>query len=285
MTGEHGSSHIVRASEARSGEWDVDLAPGGTLAYTGLRVATLTPGGAVSADTGREEMLLLPLEGSFEIEADGARHALRGRGGVFDGPTDSLYVSRDTRIVIRSAEGGRIALPSALGERRRPPQYVPAGATPTSVRGAGIMSRRVSDLGEGVFDADRLLVCEVITPGGNWSSYPSHKHDVDSDTESALEEIYYFEIEERPGGSGFGIQRLASSDEREIELLAEFHSGDTILVPFGWHGPVLAAPGHALYQLNAMAGPNRRAWKVTDDPGQAWVRELWPDLPVDERLL
>ncbi|WP_434811711.1 5-deoxy-glucuronate isomerase [Microbacterium sp. bgisy189] len=58
-----------------------------------------------------------------------------------------------------------------------------------------------------------------------------------------------------------------------------------MLVPFGWHGPVLAAPGHALYQLNAMAGPHRRAWKVTDDPGQAWVRELWPDLPVDERLL
>jgi 5-deoxy-glucuronate isomerase len=131
-----------------------------------------------------------------------------------------------------------------------------------------------------------LIACEVITPAGNWSSYPAHKHDETSDTESELEEIYYFEISGGPGGEqGFGFMRTSSSPGRQIELLEEVHDRDVVLVPYGWHGPCVAAPGFDMYYLNVMAGPSpERAWKITDHPGQAFVRASWSSQSVDSRL-
>jgi 5-deoxy-glucuronate isomerase len=125
----------------------------------------------------------------------------------------------------------------------------------------------------------------VITPGGNWSSYPAHKHDEASAHESVLEEIYYYEIAAGPHGEpGLGFHRTSASDAGAIDVLAEVHDRDTVLVPHGWHGPCTAAPGHDMYYLNVMAGPGERAWKITDHPDQAWVRATWADQPVDPRL-
>ncbi|GDY53770.1 hypothetical protein SVIO_043930 [Streptomyces violaceusniger] len=124
----------------------------------------------------------------------------------------------------------------------------------------------------------------MLTPGGNWSSYPPHKHDqCRPGEESELEEIYYFEIAEAHGNEGIGYQRVSPSGHgRGTDVLAEVRSGDTVLIPDGWHGPSIAAPGHDMYYLNVMAGPEaERAWLICDHPDHAWIRSTWPDQPVD----
>jgi 5-deoxy-glucuronate isomerase len=124
------------------------------------------------------------------------------------------------------------------------------------------------------FDADRLIACEVLTPAGNWSSYPPHKHDEDRPGESVLEEIYWFRTE-------LAYQRVYGT----ADVLAEVRTGDVVLVPRGWHGPSMAVPGYDLYYLNVMAGPGaERAWRICDDPAHAWVRDTWAGQAVDPRL-
>ncbi len=144
----------------------------------------------------------------------------------------------------------------------------------------------------GVLDADSLIACEVVTPAGNWSSYPPHKHDEErAGVESELEEIYYFETQVELGGPApegvdpVGYQRVYGTDERPIDVFAEVRSGDVVLVPHGWHGPAMAAPGYDLYYLNVMAGPGaERAWLICDDPAHTWIRSTWDDQAVDPRL-
>lgn len=152
------------------------------------------------------------------------------------------------------------------------------------------MTRRVTSYTFGTdVVVDRLLVCEVFTPAGNWSSYPPHKHDEHSHAERELEEIYYFEVAPAPaeagGGPGFGYHRVYSSDGRPVDVLEEVRTGDVVLVPHGYHGPSMAAPGYDLYYLNVMAGPaDDGRWLSTDDPAHAWVRDTWPHLTVDPRI-
>jgi 5-deoxy-glucuronate isomerase len=153
---------------------------------------------------------------------------------------------------------------------------------PVELRGAGACSRQVNNLAAAdTFACDRLIVVEVLTPAGNWSSYPPHKHDEDRPgEESVLEEIYYFEV----AGGGMGYQRVYGTERAPEDLLAEVRSGDVVTIPHGWHGPSMATPGYDLYYLNVMAGPGERAWLICDDPAHAWVRETWTGTPVDERL-
>jgi 5-deoxy-glucuronate isomerase len=125
---------------------------------------------------------------------------------------------------------------------------------------------------------------EVLTPGGNWSSYPPHKHDVQRDGESELEEIYYFEVHSAQPSPGIAYQRVYGTPARPIDVCTEVGTGDVVLVPYGWHGPSMAAPGYDLYYLNVMAGPGERAWRFCDDPAYAWIRETWAGQPVDPRL-
>ena len=112
-----------------------------------------------------------------------------------------------------------------------------------------------------------------------------HKHDEASETESVLEEIYYFEVADGPVGPGIAYQRVYGHPGKEIDVLAEVRSGDVVLIPFGWHGPSIAVPGYDLYYLNVMAGPgDERAWRICDDPAHGWVRDTWTDQAVDPRL-
>jgi 5-deoxy-glucuronate isomerase len=249
--------------------------------FSGLRVVSLTPGASLSVGTGPDEVVVLPLAGACSVVSGTGRAALHGRESVFHGVSDCAYVPRDSGLELSTVDGGRFALCSARASRRRPFQYLPADAIPVVLRGTGACSRQVNDFGApGVLDADRLIACEVVTPGGNWSSYPPHKHDEDRPGESVLEEIYYFEI----AGDGMGYQRVYASDARPVDVLAEVRTGDVILVPYGWHGPAMAVPGYDMYYLNVMAGPGAREWLITDDPAHAWIRSTWPGQPVDPRL-
>ncbi len=247
--------------------------------YCGLRVAELGPGERLLLRSGPDELLVLPLAGSCSVSCDGQRFELKGRDSVFAAVTDFAYVPRDAEAELASAAGGRFALPSARATRRLAFRHVAAADVPVELRGAGQASRQVNNFcAPEAFDADRLIAVEVLTPGGNWSSYPPHKHDeAIPGVETALEEIYYYEV----ARGGVAYQRAYGGG---IDICAEVRSGDAILLPEGYHGPSMAAPGYDLYYLNVMAGPGERAWRFTDDPAHAWIRATWEEQPLDPRV-
>jgi 5-deoxy-glucuronate isomerase len=239
----------------------------------------------LTLDTGDTEVMILPLAGSGRVSCNDETFELSLRASVFDGPADMVYIGTDQSYTL-SGEG-RIAICGATARRNFPNRRVAAGDVPVELRGAGNCSRQVHNFGTaGVFEADSLIACEVITPGGNWSSYPAHKHDEESPVESQLEEIYYFEIAPGPQDSaGFGYHRVYGTPDRPIDVLEEVRSGDVVLVPHGYHGPSIAAPGFDMYYLNVMAGPGQeRAWKIVFDPHQDWVRATWEHQDIDPRL-
>jgi 5-deoxy-glucuronate isomerase len=202
---------------------------------------------------------------------------------VFSGPTDFAYVGRDSGFRVVSASGARVALCGARARRRLPFRYGSAEDVPIELRGAGCCSREVHNFATAdVFEADSIIACEVITPGGNWSSYPPHKHD-DATTigEAELEEIYYYRIQ---GESGFGVHRTYTAD-RSIDETITVRDGDVCLVPRGYHGPCVAPPEFPMYYLNVLAGvSDSRSLGFSDDPAYAWIRETWKTLPRDPRV-
>jgi 5-deoxy-glucuronate isomerase len=279
----------LRHGTAVAGPYALEITPESAgWGYCGLRILELAPGGSHALDTGAEEGIVLPLSGGCTVTVDGETFVLAGRDGVFAAVTDFLYVPRDARVEVASDGGGRFALTSSRADRRLEARHVPADEVAVELRGAGRVSRQINNFcGPDVTLADRLIAVEVLTPAGNWSSYPPHKHDEDvPGVETALEEIYYFEVAARPAGNpGFAYQRVyGSGPGREIDITAEVRSGDAILVPHGYHGPSMAAPGYDLYYLNVMAGPGERAWRFTDDPAHAWIRGAWEEEDLDPRL-
>ncbi len=264
--------------------------------YTGIRVAELS-GTSVPLEATEVERIIVPLSGSFivtyQLADDPGSHTqvLAGRKSVFHGPTDVLYLPTGTDAEISGT--GRIAVAEAPTDKHFPVAYIPAEGVPVELRGAGRSSRQVHNFGTPqALEADRLIVCEVITPAENWSSYPPHKHDEHiPGHESHLEEIYYFETATAKGldapaaAEPFGYMRTYASAAGPIDTLEEVHSGDIALVPHGWHGPCVAAPGYDLYYLNVMAGPDPdRVWQISDDPAHAWIRETWNGQEIDPRL-
>ncbi|HEV2374059.1 MAG TPA: 5-deoxy-glucuronate isomerase [Streptosporangiaceae bacterium] len=253
--------------------------------YTGLTVVSLAPGAEFRCETGDDEFVVLPLAGSCAVDSPAGAAELSGRTSVFAAVTDCAYVPRDTQLILTTAGGGRFALTHARARRARPFRYVAADEVRVELRGAGACSRQVNNFATpDVLDADRLIACEVLTPGGNWSSYPPHKHDTERRGESVLEEVYYFEVAAGPAGPGLAYQRVYGTPERPADVLAEVRTGDVVIIPHGWHGPAMAAPGYDLYYLNVMAGPGERAWLICDDPDHAWVRQEWASQGVDPRL-
>jgi 5-deoxy-glucuronate isomerase len=283
------STFYLPAGSAASVGYEVNVTPESAgWRYSSLRILTLVPNGIHHFATGDDEVIVLPLHGAVAVETKGSCLQLAGRDNVFAGPTDLAYIGVGQAVTLRSADGGRFALCGARAEQALPVRYLPAVEVPVELRGAGPSSRQVRNFGTpGALEASKIIACEVITPSGNWSSYPAHKHDEATETESELEEIYYFEIAAGPHREpGFGFMRTSSSPVKEIEVLAEVHDRDTVLVPHGWHGPCVAAPGFDMYYLNVMAGPGaERAWKISDHPDHAWVRETWANQTVDPRLV
>ncbi|WP_431988247.1 5-deoxy-glucuronate isomerase [Streptomyces parvulus] len=285
--------HLPAGKAAADGPYAVEVTPESAgWGYSGLRVLTLPPGGGHTFDSGDSEWIVLPLSGgcTVAIADDFGQETfeLTGRDSVFSGVSDFAYVPRDARTTVTSPGGGRFALTGARCTRRLPARYGPASAVPVELRGSGNCSRQVNNFGAaGVFECDRLIAVEVLTPGGNWSSFPPHKHDEHRPgEESVLEEIYYFEFAAHDGTPGLGYQRVSPSGRGQgTDVLAEVRDGDVVLISDGWHGPSMAVPGHDMYYLNVMAGPEaERAWLISDHPGHAWIRDTWPDQAVDPRL-
>lgn len=258
--------------------------------YAGLRVLRIDAEKSRIVRTGEFEAFVLPLSGACTVRVDSATFALTGRASVFTRVTDFAYVPRDAEVEL-VAEGGdlEVALPMARCRKRLEPRYGPAEEVPVEVRGAGSATRQVTNFGvPGVWEhADKLNACELLTPDGNWSSYPPHKHDEASDCEVVNEEIYYFRIAGRdgitPSREGFGLHRTYTADGTVNENVV-VRDGDVFLIPRGYHGPCVAAPGYPMYYLNVLAGPApERSMAFCDDPAHSWVRARWDDEPLDPR--
>ena len=290
---------LYRPGDLADGPWEtaVDDRVDGWQ-HTGIRVAELGDGSSADLEAGDVERIIVPLRGSFDVayvsgEDGGAREQrLAGRPSVFAGPSDVLFLGAGSSATISGS--GRVAVAEAPTAERRPARYMPAAEVPVEVRGGGKCTRQINNFGMPATlpEAARLLVCEVITPADNWSSYPPHKHDHDvPGREAILEEIYYFEAEasknqaEHDPAAAFGTFHTYASEGNDISIDAIVKSGDVALVPHGYHGPAAAAPGYDLYYLNVMNGPGAvREWLAVDDPDHAWVRDEVNAQEPDPRL-
>jgi 5-deoxy-glucuronate isomerase len=259
----------------------VQLSPEGAgWGFAGLRVLRLEPGERRVLRLRSDECAVLPLTGSCRVEVGDRSFEVEGRSDVFSRVSDFVYVPVGVEAVVTSPEGGEFALPMARAEQRFEPAYVPAHAVSIEVRGSGPATRQINNfLAADAFEAHRLISVEVLTPDGNWSSFPPHKHDEHSEREVPLEEVYYFRIR---GEHGFGFHRTYTLD-REIDASVTVRDGDVFLIPRGYHGPCVAAPGYPMYYLNVMAGPAERAWRTCTDPAHEWLWDVFERQPVDPR--
>jgi 5-deoxy-glucuronate isomerase len=235
--------------------------------YVGFDVYRLARGASLERATHGQEVCAVLLSGRADVSFGSHEWPDVGsRPSVFDGAPDAVYAPPGGTIgFTASSDVCEVALCWAEAERGAEPALMPASAVKPFQRGSGITERTIHNILMEDRPAESLLVTEVLTPGGNWSSYPPHKHDTDDgDRETYLEETYYHRTA-RP--DGFAVQ-LVYTDDRSLDEAIQVRDGDVVLVPRGYH-PVAAAPGYDLYYLNVMAGPRRR-WLVTTDPDHRW---------------
>jgi 5-deoxy-glucuronate isomerase len=230
--------------------------------YVGFEVVSLGSGETVERDTGARELCVVVLAGTCDVRSShGDWIGLGGRPDPFSGLPDAAYLPPRTRVTLT---GGEVALCTAPARDGAPARVLPGDAVEVEVRGHGAHERTIHPILMADQPADSLLVCEVLTPAGHWSSYPPHKHDRDAPPdESLLEETYHHRI---APAHGFAFQRVYGE---AIDETITVRDRDTVLVPRGYH-TVSAPPGYDLYYLNVMAGPVR-AWAVANDPDHEWT--------------
>lgn len=235
--------------------------------YVGFDVYRLANGARVERATGSQEVCAVVLTGRADVSFDGQQwRGLGRRSTLFEGVPDSVYAPPGGRLAVTAVtEACEVALCWAPAGQGGEPALIRAPDVRVFRRGSGRTERTIHNILMEDRPAESLLVTEVVTPGGNWSSYPPHKHDTDDPPEeSYLEETYYHRTK-RP--EGFAVQ-LVYTDDRSLDEALQVGDGDVVLVPRGYH-PVVAGPGYDLYYLNVMAGP-RRQWLISTDPSHRW---------------
>jgi 5-deoxy-glucuronate isomerase len=238
-------------------------------AHVGFELYRLQPGQSLECETGEREACLVLVAGRADVAAGAEGWGDVGeRGGPFEGKSPhSVYVPRRERWRVTARTPLELAVCTAPGGGSFPARLIPPEEVACSTRGTGNNVRHVRDiLPDSRPAAHSLLVVEVITPAGNWSSYPSHKHDVDDlPAESLLEETYYHRLDPP---QGFAFQRVYT-DDRSLDVSMAVEDGDVVLVPRGYH-PCAAPHGYDLYYLNVMAGP-KRVWRFNTEPAHRWL--------------
>lgn len=236
--------------------------------YVGFDVWTLKDGERAAEATGNREACLVFLSGKGAVTADGKDlGVIGGRASPFDGKPWAVYVPAGSDWAVAADGDVEFGVCTAPAKGGRAVRVIAPDDLKTIERGTGSNLRIVTDiLAESDPTAESLLVVEVITPSGHWSSYPPHKHDRDAlPAESMLEETYYHRLNP---AQGFGFQRIYT-DDRSLDETIAFADGDVTLVPRGYH-PCAAPHGYELYYLNTMAGP-KRIWRFHNDPAHAWI--------------
>jgi len=259
--------------------------------YLSFQVRRLDAGSQWSFATGDAEMALVNLTGRYTVESNrGAWRGIGGRSSVFEGAAYALYLPRGTEFAVTAEAPGEFAAAWAPADEDHSPWLIRPEDVAVSVRGGDNVSRQINDLLPPGSPVQRLIMVEVYTPGGNWSSYPPHKHDVHlvdeqgTIVEADLEEVYYYRIDPP---EGYAFQRVYT-DERcplhqagqPIDAVVMAEDGCAVLVPEGYH-PVTSAPGYTTYYLNVLAG-SAQVLANQDDPRYSWVKHTYRD--VDKRL-
>lgn len=246
--------------------------------YLSFCTRNLKEGEETAGETAATELAVVLLGGICSIETTrGKWPRIGGRNTVFEGLPFSVYVPPATRFRIFADTDCDLAFCYSRAEEEYPARLITPHDVEIEIRGGGNATRQINSILPPTFPAHRLIVVEVFTPAGNWSSYPPHKHDVHNPPgEVDLEEIYYYRTQ-RP--EGYAVQKVYTSDRRIDETLT-VRNGELVLIPEGYH-PVVAAHGYNVYYLNALAG-SARSLAASDDPAYAWVRGEWRD--KDPRL-
>ena len=263
---DHRSGELLKFSrDAANWEW---------MSFAAMR---LNPGESYHTATAGEEMVLVLLGGRCQADwGDGVRSIGR-RENVFCGYPYALYLPTDNQVILTAGTRCEFAECRVPSEARLSPRLVTPADVFSSLRGGGNASRQIIDVMRPDFPADKLMVIEVYTPGGNWSSYPPHKHDVQNPPqETDLDEIYYYRMNQP---NGFALQHLYNPVV-DTAITLKLHDGDAVLVRSGYH-PVVAGPGYDVYYLNFLAGASRTL-AVTEDSEHVWIRSTWKD--TDPRL-
>jgi 5-deoxy-glucuronate isomerase len=242
-------------------------------------VRRLQPGDAYQTCTEQEEAAFVILGGTCRADWGRGLINLGKRKNVFDGLPYTLYLPAHSRVAFSAETTCEIAECRVPSEAHLEPKLVTPNDVASSLRGGGNVSRQIVDVIPPSFPADKLIAIEVYTPGGNWSSYPPHKHDVHNPPgEVDLDEIYYFRTLHP---EGFAFQHLYGGNYSGDRTLKP-RNGDVVLVHSGYH-TVVAGPGYDVYYLNFLAGSSR-TMAVTDDREHAWIRSTWngtdPRLPL-----
>ncbi len=239
--------------------------------YVTFEVRRIKAGESFDGATDSNELAIVTLGGIFQTQSsEGSWMSIGGRANVFSGKAWTLYLSVNTRFTVTAITDCELAFCYCRAEEVHPPVLISPESVKVEIRGGTNATRQINHILTPEFPAQRLLVVEVYTPGGNWSSYPPHKHDVHNPPEEVdLEEIYYYRID-RP--EGYAIQRVYSRDGKLDETIT-VRDGELVLIPEGYH-PVVAAHGYNIYYLNVLAG-SARSMAAADDPDYAWVRKSW----------
>lgn len=276
----------------RAGEWDRVDPASASWRYLSFEVERLRDGEEAVHETGGEEVALVPLGGRCAVASGESRWELGGRASVFEGMPWALYLPRESEYRLVALGDVEVAVCGALADERFEPRLVTPEEVEIEVRGSGNATRQINHILKPEFPAHRLLVVEVFTPAGNWSSYPPHKHDIHKTDaagnvlEADLEEIYYYKLD-RP--EGYAFQRIYTDPESPlhragypIDAVVLARDNDAVIVPEGYH-PVASPPGYTTYYLNVLAG-SAQSLANSDDPQYAWVKESYatkdPRVPI-----
>jgi len=240
-------------------------------------VRRLLPGDTYQASTDGEEAAFVLLGGTCVANWGQGEQKIGKRKHVFDGFPYTLYLPTGNNVAFRAETACEIAECRAPSKARLEPKLIGPSEVASNLRGGGNVSRQIVDIVPPAFPADKLVVIEVYTPGGNWSSYPPHKHDVhDPPREVDLDEIYYYRMNQP---NAFAFQHLYMG-QHAGERTLKARDGDVVLVHSGFH-PVVAGPGYDVYYLNFLAGTSR-VLAITEDPHHVWIRSTWKE--TDPRL-
>ena len=264
-------SLLVRGNAVHTGEVQSILPDGVELKYVGLRVARLSAGETIAAQSDGAETVVVVISGSVAVASSAADFdAVGTRPDPFSGQPSAVYLPPQTEYSIRGAGAAEIAICTAPARGRLPARLIRPAASAEYVRGEGNAQRRIRNIMMDDDEATSLFVTEVVAMAGNWSSYPPHKHDVDDlPWESQLEEVYYYRMQP---ATGFGFQRVYTLDG-SLDETVTVHDGDAVLVPRGYH-VCAAAAGYSTYYLNVLAGP-KHIYRMSFDPAHAWIKEKW----------
>ncbi len=231
-------------------------------------VRRLIAGQYLQGNTRNEEAALVVLGGRATVDWGEGPREIGGRRGVFSGYPHAVYLPSRTPFEISATTTCEFADCRAPSSARLAPRLITPADCREEIRGGGNSTRQIVDVIRPEFPAEKLLICEVYTPSGNWSSYPPHKHDVHNPPiEVDLDETYYYRIS-KP--EGYAFQRLYDAAGTRDDTLT-LVDGDLVLIKDGYH-PVVAAHGYDVYYLNVLAG-SARSMAASDDPRYAHLRK------------